>query len=615
MPTRNQNIVSLSRLSALLLLVALLLVNVLAARSNVRIDLTEEGLYTLTDASSSVLDSLEDPATVKVFWHNVPAAWETDRRYVDSLLREMKAVAGGKLVVRWVDLESDDGKKEAEDAGIQVMHFEEHKEGEARATAGYNALLIEVGDETETINQLANVGPRLEYEIISRLHKMTATEDVVVGLVAPRPPMNPFAGAQTGRFNALEFQLRRRYGANLRSHLSLAEPVPPDVDVLLVVAPKDIEHEEVYHFEQFLLRGGRAMLLADPVHAALGQAPPGDADSTGFEEWLAHLGITIESGVIGDLGAFQNRPRVVQTAIGRVIEWVGYPYWPLLRAPHMDEENPATRGFDQVPLYWPAALSVDEAKQVEAGRTVTELGTTTESGWRRHDLIGLGHAEEDPFRKEDLEAGIPLILLIEGPMTSFWKGRPAPGEEDEGEAGEVEEGASEEASEGADEAPEPPLPGEETPEDAEVEAGDEEESPSGETPSDTEPPGEDADGDAPEDGSEEASGEEPDEEDEGPRRLDAGEGVLVIFTDAELVDDDVSRIARGYGLVFVMNMLDWLSGTEDLLALRARTPKARTLDPVEPAEQKLFQWIDMLGIPLLVFFAGIVVWIVRRYQR
>ena len=562
MLSRSRSILSLRRLSALLLLAVLILLNVVAARSSSRIDLTEDGLYTLTDASKRVLSTLEDPASIRVFWHKVPGSQaETQRRYIDSLLLEMKAVAEGRLSVRWVDLESEDGKQEAEDAGVQTFQYQAREEGEVRATEGYSSLIIEVGDKKEPVPQLLEIGPRFEYEVVSRLQRMTRTDDLTLALVVKRPPMNPFGGAQTGRFNAIEYFLREHLGTGLRSHLSLDEPVPPDVDVLLVVGPQDFEEQKVYHFEQFLLRGGKAMLLVDPVHAPLLQAPPGQAESSGFEEWFAHLGLTVESGVVGDFRSFQTRPRRVRTRIGTVEEWIQYPYWPLLRTvEHEDEndrrgvnqDNPATRGFDQVPLHWPAAISIDEARHAEAKRQVTVLAATSEAGYRRQDLIGLDHGEEDARRltEAELESAIPLMVHVEGPMTSFWKGRPAPGED--------------EAKEGDDEA--------------------------------------------------EPEGEEPAEpEEEGPPRLDEGKGLFVLLTDAEIIDDGVARLNGGAGFGFVINLVDWLGGSEELLALRAREPTPRTIEKVEPETQTLLTWINLSVVPLFVLLAGIVVFIVRRY--
>lgn len=567
MLSRSRTILSLSRLSALLLLVVLVLLNVAAARTSSRVDLTEDGLYTLTDASKRVLSSLEDPASIRVFWHNVPGEQaETQRRYIESLLREMKAVAEGQLGVRWVDLEKEDGKQEVEDAGVQPYEYQARKEGEIRTTKGYSSLLIEIGDEKEPVEQLLQIGPRFEYEVISRLQRMTRTDDVVIALVAERPPTNPFGGAPTGRFNAIEHLLREHLGAGLRSHLSLDDPVPPDVDVLLVVGPVDSEEQQVYHFEQFLLRGGKAFVLLDPVHAPLFQAPPTQAESSGFEEWLAHLGLTVESGVVGDFRSFQMRPRQIRTRIGTLVERINYYYWPLLRSFQregeedrrgVNQDNPATRGFDQVPLFWPAALSIDEARHAAAGREVTVLAATSGAGYRRQDLIGLDHADEDNrhLTEEDLESAIPLMVHVEGPMVSFWKGRPAPGEE---ETGDEAEDAGEEAP-GSDEGDEEPV------------------------------------------------------EEDGPPRLDEGQGLLVVLTDAEIVDDGMTRVIGRAGIDFILNIVDWLSGSEDLLTLRAREPASRTIDKVEPEEQSLLKWLNVLGVPLLVLLAGIVVFIVRRY--
>ncbi len=136
MASRNQSILFYSRLSAILLLVVLVLANWAASRSSARVDLTEDGIYTLSGASQGVLASLEDPASIKVFWHNVPERGEIARRYIDSLLREMKSSARGQLSVRWVDIEDPEGEKEAGEAGVQVREYQQAGEGELKLARG-----------------------------------------------------------------------------------------------------------------------------------------------------------------------------------------------------------------------------------------------------------------------------------------------------------------------------------------------------------------------------------------------------------------------------------------------------------------------------------------------
>ncbi len=651
MATRNQNILSLSGASSLLLLLVLLLVNVAASRSRVRVDLTEEGLFTLARGSRQILVGLGDPATIKVFWHNVPEAAEGQRRDIEALLDEMEAVAGSRLNVRWIDLDSEDGQREAEDAGIQKVAVTAAREGEITAKDSYQSLLIEVGDKKETIADLLNQGAQLEYEIVSRLHRMTH-ETPVVGLVAPQPAYNPFSGgAPSGRFSVIQSQvLPDRYGDSFRSSVKLDEPVAPDVRVLLVVAPEKLTDEQVYHLDQYLVGGGRVILLLDPIHADVGRPPNSEAVKSGLDDWLGHLGVTVESGVVGDYQWFLQRIQVRQTARGPLGQLIDYPYWPLLRQQDLDADNPAIRDFDGVPLFWPQALSLDMEKQTAAKREATILATTSEGGYRRPDLIGLDQPR-DHVTRDDL-AKIPVMALLQGPMTSFWKGRPTPMEaaakkkaEDEAKKKEEAEGSEEggtsagpadETGEGGDE--KPPVPGAESPSE---EAGEEE---GAKAPPDDPPPADEdakkddetSPGDAPADqgdadegtagdegdGDAEAASEEP----AGPPRVDDGEGMLVVATDAELVADTpllIGRQLRGLGMgaayqggfPFVVNLVEWMSGSDELLSLRARTAKPRQIEDVEPSKQHLLTWLNILGIPLLVLFAGIVVWLVRRFQR
>jgi hypothetical protein len=97
--------------------------------------------------------------------------------------------------------------------------------------------------------------------------------------------------------------------------------------------------------------------------------------------------------------------------------------------------------------------------------------------------------------------------------------------------------------------------------------------------------------------------------------------MIVVASDGELVCDVPSRYLAQFNPVYaagfgtVQNLLEWMGGSEDLLALRARDVKARALEDVDPPKRKLVSWANVVAMPLLLLFAGIVVFIVRRYQR
>jgi ABC-type uncharacterized transport system involved in gliding motility auxiliary subunit len=599
MATRNRKIVTLSRTSSLLLLGVLVLLNAVFARASVRLDLTEEGIYTLAEGSKRILGALQDPATLKVFWHDVPEDWESQRRHLANLLEEMKVAARGRLVVRWVDLTDETGKREADEAGVKPHPFTVQGEGEVRQKLGYDSLAIETGDERKVVPSVNNAGPQLEYEIVSTLHKMAGAESTVVGLMVPTPAFNPFSRSHQGRFRALPEFLGApsQFGSNVRTTVTLAEPVAPDIRVLLVVAPSNLTADHLYHLEQFVLRGGKLLLYLDPVNAEVIESPGSRPATSGLEDWLGHLGVTVASGVVADFRYFQHAPVSREFQGMRLTELLEYPYWPVLVGDGLDASNPATRGW-QIPLYWPAPLAVDLEKQAAAGRRVTILGQTSEFGYRRPDIIGLSLDIRPPDRSE--LGRVPVMVLLEGRFESYWKGRPAPG----------------------DPVPEPPEGDEEG----------EEAAPAGNgapAEGDGEGEGEGLDGPpAPPRGSEgeEAGGEEP-REDEGeapdasrPPRLEEGEGMVIVLGDGELVDDNAVYLARfrpGYdnGFPFTQSLLEWMGGNEDLLTLRARARKPRLITDTDAAQKRLISWANVLAVPLLILFSGLVVFIVRTFQR
>ncbi len=108
--------------------------------------------------------------------------------------------------------------------------------------------------------------------------------------------------------------------------------------------------------------------------------------------------------------------------------------------------------------------------------------------------------------------------------------------------------------------------------------------------------------------------------------VDEGHVRLVVVGDADLVRDFwvparnqqyvihiLSQLNGGVkgGYSVVLNAADWMSGSDDLLALRARADKPRVLTKVEPSDRKAIEWANLLAVPVLMLLVGIVVWIVR----
>ena len=617
MGNRNYRIRSLSLLSCLLVLAVLVLANAVFARVNTRIDLTEEKRFTLSPATRKVLAKLQDPVSIKMFWSDVPSFYDAPKEQITALLDELENESD-KLSVLWVDMEDDAAKEEARKLGVN-QHIMQAPEGkEIRTTKGYMSLVMESGaDRPMVMDGVALQVDQLEYDLMADIVRRTREDTPVFGLVIRRPPVpgQEHAGAAQLGYGRIARYLtklvdpeagasRFRPSTSVRDNISLERPVPEAVDVLLVLAPDSLGDKAVYHFEQFLLRGGRGILLLDPVHAeaVLGHSG-GTIRESGFESWLEHLGVTIERGVVADTanGAVCRLPLRQR----RGIELREHPFWIRILASGVNPEATPLKGVSDFPLMWPSAIAVDDAVQQKAGRHVTTWLSTSSLGARRKDITGL-LAPEVHFAGATREA-IPLAVYVEGPATSLWKGKFKQDKKDEG--------APEAGNDPGEALPNFPGGGENDRD------GDGPDDGSDKDPAanDDEDP-QDPKGDTQEGGVASEEKEAPKQMFDGPPQIDDGRIQLLVVSDAELAQDQFTSDARSGlaqingegGVEALVATMMWMAGGDDLMELRTRKASVRTLDKTDVITQKTIKYVSLFGIPLLLALCGLVVFFLRR---
>ncbi|MCC7137523.1 MAG: GldG family protein [Planctomycetes bacterium] len=621
--------VALSLLSAALLFVALVLGNALIGRTVVRADLTEDGRYTLSDATRKVVSSLSDPCQVRVYWSDeVPNTAEPVRRNLDGLLEEYASVSGGKLTVTWVKMD-DAGKKEASEKGLAEEQFFYFSASKREVAKGYAGLVVHHGSKTEVLQPLFERGgedgyslaQNLEYVLTTTIFKMSREKPPIVAVVADSsaPPMDfMHRGGGGGDKSTVFVQrfLEPTYGTALRRSVDLEDPVPADVSTLVVFAPKDWSEKKAYHLEQFVLRGGKALLLLNPVDldvAFRGQQPT----RSGLEDWLKAQGVELAPGVVADFD--ESCHPAVMLEDGRVAT---FPFWVRVLQDNLDRRNPAIRDFKAVTLYMPSEVVVDADKQKAAGRTTTPLAWTSASGWRKDDATGIDRFAEGPEGK--VLGKKTLMVALDGTFTSAWKGKRAPDEPEPppappADAAMGEPAMGEPAMDGATPPTEAPMGEPAMTEPAMEGATPPAEAPTG-APAMAEPAMDGAKGPEGEAG----DGKKPAEK---PARLDEGKGLLVVLGDADLVSDDFSGGRRDRtggltnlwngvaGFYFVTNVVDWMTGSADLVSLRARESVLRKLDEVSDEQAGGIKAANYAAAPLLLVLVGLLVYFVRRHRR
>lgn len=259
---------------ALLLVVNVLAMTLLPAA---RIDLTQNNLYTLSDGTKNILSKLDEPITLRLYFSEkalagVPNIMTYGRR-VRELLEEYAGVADGKIKLIVADpVPFSDEEDQAVRYGLQGVPIDAAGSLAYFGLVGTNAV---DGQEVVTFFQ-PEKEHALEYDLTKLIHKLTNPKAKVVGLITSLPmaggASNPFAPQSGGREWMVLSQLKQLF--DVRTLGADIDRIPDDVNVLMLVHPKGLAEKTQYAVDQFVLRGGRAMVFVDPF--AEQDIPPGD---------------------------------------------------------------------------------------------------------------------------------------------------------------------------------------------------------------------------------------------------------------------------------------------------------------------------------------------------
>src|SRR5437868_4090448 len=256
-------------------LVALVLVlvafNYLISRVPARLDLTEGRLYTLSEGTKKILRNLQAPVKVKLYvsqGESVPVPLRSFAQRVEDLVREFKSVAGANLVIERYNPRPDSEEEDAAQLdGIESQQL----------VSGEQFYLGATVSQLDRKQALAAINPQrerlLEYDLVRAIARVGASERPKIGLMAGLPVLgekfNPIT-RQSREPRVLAGELKREF--DVKEVPFTAKEIDKDVNVLLLIHPRDIQPEQEYALDQFVLRGGKLIVFVDP-YAYFDQAP------------------------------------------------------------------------------------------------------------------------------------------------------------------------------------------------------------------------------------------------------------------------------------------------------------------------------------------------------
>jgi len=162
-------------------LIVILLINIAGMTLFFRIDLTRNGIYSLSDISQRVGSTLSEPLTIKVFFtKNLPAPYNNIERYLHDLLEEYSIDANQNFNYQFYDVSPEDDGLYSEtqgnrgmalNYGITPVQIQIVEKDELKFKKAYMGLVIIHGDLIEKIQTITSTDG-LEYKLTTTIQKL-----------------------------------------------------------------------------------------------------------------------------------------------------------------------------------------------------------------------------------------------------------------------------------------------------------------------------------------------------------------------------------------------------------------------------------------------------------
>ncbi|MDN4504131.1 Gldg family protein [Alteromonadaceae bacterium BrNp21-10] len=337
---------------------ALVLVNNLVL-SKVRIDLTEDNVYSLSAGSKQILQDIEEPVHLYFFFSDKASNGMTGlRNYanrVKSLLQEYTTAADGNIVLHQIDPEPfSEAEDQANGFGLTAASIGAGGDAIYLGLAGRNAY-----DNEKTIGFFDPAQERfLEYEVSKLIYQLSEPQSVKISVITDLP-VNGGQNPMTGQFDppwTIYSQLEQLY--TLEKVANDTSAVPDETDVLLLIHPQNYSDELQYSIDQYAMAGGKILAFVDPASEANPAAAMSGSSSSELSNLLNSWGVEFDSTQVV-LDAAAGLDIRTQTGVARHFGYLG------LTTNSLDAEDVTTSGLEVINGASFGALSQIEGSEVK----------------------------------------------------------------------------------------------------------------------------------------------------------------------------------------------------------------------------------------------------------
>lgn len=417
-----------------------------------RFDLTEEKRHTLKDATTELLQDLEDVVFIKVYLKGeYPAEYKRLERAIQERLDEMKAYAGSNLEYEFINPSESENQETRnkfyqylQDEGLQYTNITfRTKDGVSEKIVFPGAIITYQGEsapvqllksneraaDPELIN---NSVVNLEYEFARTLRRVTSKKTPHIAFIEGHGELSPMETADAVKLLSESYVVeRKRIDGQLNA---LSDPASQDGKNrvnrydLIIIADPDSAYSDKDRFliDQFLMRGGKVIWCIDPLQMDLDslknqQQTMALSRELGIEEMLFDYGVRIQKNLLLDrtcapigitTGMRGNQPQI------ELFPW----YFQPVLVPR--SSHPIVGNID--PVVTEFTSSIDTLSKADVKQTILLSSSEFTRVLRPPVRVNLNIVTIDPDFGNKTRPFQPVAVLLEGSFPTAFKNRVSP---------------------------------------------------------------------------------------------------------------------------------------------------------------------------------------------
>lgn len=387
-------------------LVIVIFANLIAARYYYKIDLTENKVYSISNATKKTLQNLKYPLHIKVILSSdIPSPYNNIVRFFLDILEEYKSFAKDKIKLEIIQGSSIETEKAAKLYGIPPVQVNAIESDSLQIKTIYMGAVIIYGDKTETIPVIANIKVP-EYELTSLIKRMNIDKKRMIAILD--------AGKSSTDINTLRSLtqvLSKNYDVQTVK-IEKSKLIDKKFDTALLISPiEKLKPFEKYALEEFLFSGKNLIMAIDKVDGDI-QSGYAFKKDLGIENFLEKNGIKLTDKLIFDANA--TLINVSRNAGGFYITTaMKYPFFPEII--DFDRNELFTKGVTSVNMIYPTLIEADNSSLTIKPFMFTSEHTGLES--EPYNVAIDREYSENDFTKRR----IPVGFIIEGKFKTDFK--------------------------------------------------------------------------------------------------------------------------------------------------------------------------------------------------